>query len=192
MGRTRTFIEVGGKIQLTNVRFRDDAPAHEYLSAHRQSGRPARRRSLPHMRRAPARWLARQRYRAAAGDRRRRADHSKVQEGQADARSAPRFGAISPAGAEILKIIGRVRCNVVISGGTGSGKTTLLNCLTNYIDIGRAGHHLRGRGGTAVAAASRRALGDAPPNLEGVGQITMRDLVKNCLRMRPERIIEQY
>ncbi|TIU09328.1 MAG: CpaF family protein, partial [Mesorhizobium sp.] len=45
-----------------------------------------------------------------------------------------KFGAISPHGAEILKIIGRVRCNIVISGGTGSGKTTLLNCLTNYID----------------------------------------------------------
>src|SRR5678809_6309 len=44
-----------------------------------------------------------------------------------------RFGTISPEGAEILKIIGRVRCNVLISGGTGSGKTTLLNCLTNYI-----------------------------------------------------------
>ena len=45
-----------------------------------------------------------------------------------------KYGSISPAGAEILKVIGRVRCNVIISGGTGSGKTTLLNCLTNYID----------------------------------------------------------
>jgi pilus assembly protein CpaF len=45
-----------------------------------------------------------------------------------------KFGAISPEGAEVLKIIGRVRCNVIISGGTGSGKTTLLNCLTNYVD----------------------------------------------------------
>src|SRR6059058_4059868 len=45
-----------------------------------------------------------------------------------------KFGAISPQGAEVLKIISRVRCNIVISGGTGSGKTTLLNCLTNYID----------------------------------------------------------
>jgi pilus assembly protein CpaF len=42
------------------------------------------------------------------------------------------FGAISPEGGEILKSIGRVRCNVLISGGTGSGKTTLLNCMTNY------------------------------------------------------------
>lgn len=45
-----------------------------------------------------------------------------------------KFGAITPEGADILQIIGRVRCNVLISGGTGSGKTTLLNCLTNYID----------------------------------------------------------
>jgi Flp pilus assembly CpaF family ATPase len=45
-----------------------------------------------------------------------------------------RSGSISPEGGEILKIIGRVRCNVLISGGTGSGKTTFLNCMTNYID----------------------------------------------------------
>ncbi len=45
-----------------------------------------------------------------------------------------KFGAITPEGAEVLQIIGRVRCNVVISGGTGSGKTTLLNCLTGFID----------------------------------------------------------
>ncbi|MGO7719039.1 ATPase, T2SS/T4P/T4SS family, partial [Rhizobium johnstonii] len=45
-----------------------------------------------------------------------------------------RFGAITPEGATVLQIIGRVRCNVIISGGTGSGKTTLMKCLTNYID----------------------------------------------------------
>ncbi|MBP0574630.1 CpaF family protein, partial [Mycobacterium tuberculosis] len=45
-----------------------------------------------------------------------------------------KFGSVSPEGATILQIIGRVRCNVVVSGGTGSGKTTLLNCLTRYID----------------------------------------------------------
>ena len=73
-----------------------------------------------------------------------------------------RFGAISPEGATILKIIGRVRCNVVISGGTGSGKTTLLNCLTRYIDARRARHHLRGRGRAAAAAAACRAAGDPP------------------------------
>ncbi len=45
-----------------------------------------------------------------------------------------KFGTITPEGATILQIIGRVRCNVIVSGGTGSGKTTLLNCLTRYID----------------------------------------------------------
>src|SRR5690606_31911771 len=47
-----------------------------------------------------------------------------------------RFGTITPEGAEVLRIIGRSRCNVLVSGGTGSGKTTLLNCLTRYIDPG--------------------------------------------------------
>ena len=65
-----------------------------------------------------------------------------------------KFGAISPEGGEILKIIGRVRCNVLISGGTGSGKTTLLNCLTNYIDADQR-HHLRGRRRTPTAVGSR-------------------------------------
>jgi pilus assembly protein CpaF len=100
-----------------------------------------------------------------------------------------KFGSISPEGAEILKIIGRVRCNIVVSGGTGSGKTTLLNCLTRYIDDDE-------RIITAEDAAELQLqqphvvrLETRPPNLEGQGTITMRDLVKNCLRMRPERII---
>ena len=89
----------------------------------------------------------------------------------------------------MLQIIGRCRCNVLISGGTGSGKTTLLNCLTAYIDARRAHHHLRRRRRTSAAAAACGAPGNPPAQLEGEGQITMRDLVRNCLRMRPERII---
>ena len=100
-----------------------------------------------------------------------------------------RFGSITPEGATLLEIIGRVRCNVLISGGTGSGKTTLLNCLTGYIE-----HHERVI--TCEDAAELQLqqphvvrLETRPPNLEGEGEVTMRDLVKNCLRMRPERII---
>jgi pilus assembly protein CpaF len=100
-----------------------------------------------------------------------------------------RFGAISPAGAEILKIIGRVRCNVVISGGTGSGKTTLLNCLTNYIEAGERVITCEDAAELQLQQPHVVRLETRPPNLEGAGQITMRDLVKNCLRMRPERII---
>ena len=99
------------------------------------------------------------------------------------------FKSISPAGAKVLQIIGACQCNVVISGGTGSGKTTLLNCLTGFI-------HSDERIITCEDAAELQLqqphvvrLETRPPNLEGKGKITMSDLVKNCLRMRPERII---
>jgi pilus assembly protein CpaF len=99
------------------------------------------------------------------------------------------FGSISPAGAKVLSIIGACQCNIVISGGTGSGKTTLLNCLTAFI-------HPDERIITCEDAAELQLqqphvvrLETRPPNLEGKGKITMADLVKNCLRMRPERII---
>ena len=100
-----------------------------------------------------------------------------------------RFGAITPEGAEVLKIIGRVRCNVVISGGTGSGKTTLLNCLTNYIDRDERVITCEDSAELQLQQPHVVRLETRPPNLEGEGEITMRDLVKNCLRMRPERII---
>lgn len=99
------------------------------------------------------------------------------------------FGSISPEGAEILKIIGRVRCNVVISGGTGSGKTTLLNCLTRYIDTDERIITCEDSAELQLQQPHVVRLETRPPNLEGEGEITMRDLVKNCLRMRPERII---
>lgn len=100
-----------------------------------------------------------------------------------------KFGAISPEGAEVLKIIGRVRCNTIISGGTGSGKTTLLNCLTNYVDRDERVITCEDSAELQLQQPHVVRLETRPPNLEGEGQVTMRDLVKNCLRMRPERII---
>ena len=100
-----------------------------------------------------------------------------------------RFGAISAEGAEVLKIIGRVRCNVLISGGTGSGKTTLLNCLTNYIEHDERVITCEDAAELQLQQDHVVRLETRPPNLEGQGAVTMRDLVKNCLRMRPERII---
>ena len=100
-----------------------------------------------------------------------------------------RFGAITPEGAILLQIIGRVRCNVIISGGTGSGKTTLLNCLTRYIDTDERIITCEDTAELQLQQPHVVRLETRPPNLEGEGEITMRDLVKNCLRMRPERII---
>ncbi|ODR99928.1 protein kinase [Methyloceanibacter methanicus] len=100
-----------------------------------------------------------------------------------------RYGSISPEGRTLLSIIGRVRCNVLISGGTGSGKTTLLNCLTAYIEPDERVITCEDSAELQLQQPHVVRLETRPPNLEGEGEITMRDLVKNCLRMRPDRIV---
>jgi pilus assembly protein CpaF len=99
------------------------------------------------------------------------------------------FGSVTPLVAELLKIIGHCRINVIVSGGTGSGKTTLLNCLTFFIENTERIITCEDAAELQLQQPHVVRLETRPPNLEGAGQITMRDLVKNCLRMRPERII---
>ena len=99
------------------------------------------------------------------------------------------FKAMTPACAEIIKIVGRCRANVLVSGGTGSGKTTMLNCLTRYIDEGERIITCEDACELQLQQPHVVRLETRPPNLEGVGEVTMRGLVKNCLRMRPDRII---
>jgi pilus assembly protein CpaF len=100
-----------------------------------------------------------------------------------------KFGTITPEGGEILKVIGRCRVNTLISGGTGSGKTTLLNTLTRFIDDDERIITCEDAAELQLQQPHVVRLETRPPNLEGEGQVTMRDLVRNCLRMRPERII---
>jgi pilus assembly protein CpaF len=100
-----------------------------------------------------------------------------------------RFGSVSPEGADVLKIIGRCRVNTLVSGGTGSGKTTLLNCLTRYIDSDERIITCEDAAELQLQQPHVVRLETRPPNLEGGGEVTMRELVRNCLRMRPERII---
>ncbi len=99
------------------------------------------------------------------------------------------LGSLSAQGAVVLDIIGRVRCNVIISGGTGSGKTTLLNCLTASIDPDERIVTCEDAAELQLQQPHVVRLETRPANLEGEGIVTMRDLVRNCLRMRPERII---
>ena len=99
------------------------------------------------------------------------------------------FGAMTPSAAKLIMAIGRCRVNALISGGTGSGKTTMLNCLTRYIEPGERIITCEDACELQLQQPHVVRLETRPPNLEGVGEITMRDLVKNCLRMRPERII---
>ena len=100
-----------------------------------------------------------------------------------------RFNSITPEGSEVLKVLGRCRVNTIVSGGTGSGKTTLLNCLTQFIDDDERIITCEDAAELQLQQPHVVRLETRPPNIEGEGQITMRDLVRNCLRMRPERII---
>jgi len=99
------------------------------------------------------------------------------------------FGSISQPGAKVLEVIGACRINILISGGTGSGKTTLLNCMTQFIDPGERVITCEDAAELQLQQPHVVRLETRPPNLEGAGSVTMRDLVRNCLRMRPERII---
>ena len=188
-GSQRCYIEVAGKVKLTNVRFRDDA--HLMNVCQRivsQVGRRVDESSpicdarLPDGSRvnviAPPLAIDG----AALTIRKFKKDKLTLQQ-------LVKYNSISPEGAEVLRILGRVRANVLISGGTGSGKTTLLNCLTAFIEKDERVITCEDSAELQLQQPHVVRLETRPPNLEGEGEITMRDLIKNCLRMRPERII---
>jgi pilus assembly protein CpaF len=91
--------------------------------------------------------------------------------------------------AKVMKIAARSRLNILISGGTGSGKTTLLNAMSQLIDVGERIVTIEDAAELQLQQPHVVRLETRPPNLEGAGEINMRDLVKNALRMRPDRII---
>ncbi|MDX1704678.1 MAG: CpaF family protein, partial [Altererythrobacter ishigakiensis] len=99
------------------------------------------------------------------------------------------FGSMSEKMCTALKIAGACRMNVVISGGTGSGKTTMLNALSKMIDPGERVLTIEDAAELRLQQPHWLPLETRPPNLEGQGAITIGDLVKNALRMRPDRII---
>jgi pilus assembly protein CpaF len=99
------------------------------------------------------------------------------------------FGSMSAKMATALKIAGASRLNIVISGGTGSGKTTMLNALSKMIDPGERVLTIEDAAELRLQQPHWLPLETRPANLEGQGEISIRDLVKNALRMRPDRII---
>lgn len=100
-----------------------------------------------------------------------------------------KYGSVSPQMAQVLRICGRCRLNILISGGTGSGKTTLLNAMSQMIDHGERVVTIEDAAELQLQQPHVVRLETRPANLEGHGEITMRDLLKNALRMRPDRII---
>ena len=100
-----------------------------------------------------------------------------------------RFGSASRQMIEFMKVAVEHRKNVVISGGTGSGKTTLLNILSNFIPPGERIVTIEDAAELQLYHPNLVSLESRPANIEGKGQIAIRDLVRNSLRMRPDRIV---
>ncbi|BBE73172.1 CpaF family protein [Oharaeibacter diazotrophicus] len=188
-GAGSTFIEVGGKVQKTGIRFRDNTQLMNICQRIvSQVGRRVDEASPI----CDARLPDGSRVNVIAPPLSIDGPALTIRKFKKDKLTLPQlvnFGSISPEGATLLEIIGRVRCNVLVSGGTGSGKTTLLNCLTGYIEQTERIITCEDAAELQLQQPHVVRLETRPPNLEGEGQITMRDLVKNCLRMRPERII---
>ena len=100
-----------------------------------------------------------------------------------------RFGTWSRNAAEFMKACVMLRKNIIVAGGTGSGKTTLLNLLSGFIPHGERIVTVEDAAELRLVQPHVVRLEARPPNIEGRGAVTIRDLVKNCLRMRPDRII---
>ncbi|MBP2236078.1 pilus assembly protein CpaF [Sinorhizobium kostiense] len=188
-GAGQTFIEVGGKVEESDVRFRDNA---QLLSICQRIVSQVGRRVDESSPICDARLPDGSRVNVIAPPLAIDGTALTIRKFKKDKLTLEqlvRFGSITPEGSVLLQIIGRVRCNIVISGGTGSGKTTLLNCLTRYIDSDERIITCEDSAELQLQQPHVVRLETRPPNIEGEGEITMRDLIKNCLRMRPERII---
>jgi len=188
-GADAVFIEVGGKVEKTNVRFRDNAQLMNICQRIvSQVGRRVDEASPI----CDARLMDGSRVNVIAPPLALDGPTLTIRKFKKDKLTLDdlvRFKSITPEGAKVLGIIGASRCNVLISGGTGSGKTTLLNCMTGYIEPDERVITCEDAAELQLQQPHVVRLETRPPNLEGAGMVTMTDLVKNCLRMRPERII---
>lgn len=188
-GAAHTFIEVGGKVHETGVRFRDN---NQLMNICQRIVSQVGRRVDESSPICDARLPDGSRVNVIAPPLAIDGPTLTIRKFKKDKLTMDKlvgYGSISPAGAQILGIIGKCRCNVLISGGTGSGKTTLLNCLTGFIEHDERVITAEDSAELQLQQPHVVRLETRPPNLEGEGEITMRELVRNCLRMRPERII---
>lgn len=99
------------------------------------------------------------------------------------------LGALSIDMARFLELAVKARCNIIVSGGTGSGKTTLLNVLSRFIPDGERIVTIEDSAELQLHHGNLVSLQARPPNAEGRGEVCIRDLVRNALRMRPDRIV---
>src|SRR3954470_9142580 len=185
----RIYVEKGGRLELSDVRFRDNTHLRQIID--RIVGRIGRRvdETSPMV---DARLADGSRFSAitpplaldgcAMSIRRFGSKPMQLED-------LLRHGAFPPQVMDFLSAAVQSRCNVVISGGTGSGKTTLLNCLSRYIPSDERVITIEDAAELQLQQPHVVRLETRPPNTEGRGEVNQRDLVKNCLRMRPDRVI---
>ncbi len=188
-GPNRVFVERGGKVALSSVRFRDTM--HVINISQRIASGIGRRidESSPMV---DARLKDGSRvnivfpplaldgpYISIRKFARRQIDFAKLVS----------FGSLSQQVARVLEVAGRCRLNVIISGGTGSGKTTLLNAMSRLIDPGERVVTIEDAAELQLQQPHVVRMETRPSSLEGRGEVTQRDLLRNALRMRPDRII---
>ena len=188
-GPNRVFVERGGKVTLSEVRFRD--ATHVANISHRIASAIGRRidESSPMV---DARLKDGSRvnivfpplaldgpYISIRKFSRRQIDFAKLIS----------FGSLTAQVARVLEVAGRCRLNVIISGGTGSGKTTLMNAMSRLIDHGERVVTIEDAAELQLQQPHVVRMETRPSSLEGRGEVTQRDLLRNALRKRPDRII---
>lgn len=188
-GPDKVFVERKGKLELTGVRFRHDA--HVMHVAQRIASAVGRRidESSPML---DARLLDGSRVNIIIPPLSIRGpciSIRKFSRNVVDFSQFTQLGSSSPNLSRALEIAARCRLNIIISGGTGSGKTTLLNALSRMIDPGERIITIEDTAELQLQQPHVVTLEMRPSNIEGHGEITQRDLVRNSLRMRPDRII---
>lgn len=188
-GPDRVFVEVNGEIRLTDIRFSDAKELQDICA--RMAERVGRKVDMANPV-CDARTADGSRLNITVPPVAVDGPYLTVRKFRKDPLTLDKLvalGSLSPEAAEVVRIIGRSRCNVLVSGSTASGKTTLLNCLSNCVNIQERivvcedtselqlqhPHYIRHETRTA--------------NSEGVGVVTMEQLVQNALRQRPDRII---
>jgi pilus assembly protein CpaF len=188
-GPRTTYVERGGKLDLAPLRFRNDA--HVLHVAQRIASSVGRRvdESSPML---DARLADGSRVNVIIPPLSLRGPCISIRKFLKTMMDIDKFiqlGTLSADLARALEIAARCRLNILISGGTGSGKTTLMNALSRMIDAGERILTIEDAAELQLQQPHVIQLETRPSNIEGRGQITQRDLVRNALRMRPDRII---
>ncbi|RMH59644.1 MAG: CpaF family protein [Candidatus Hydrogenedentota bacterium] len=188
-GPNQVYVERGGKLVLTDVKFKDDEAVRAVIN---KIISPLGRRCDESMPYVDARLKDGSRVNAVIPPLALNGSTITIRKFKKNPLRVPdliRFGALTQTIADFLRASVMIAKNIVVSGGTGSGKTTLLNALSSFIDPGERICTVEDAAEIQILQPHWVRLETKAANVEGKGAVTMRDLIRNTLRMRPDRVI---